>query len=140
MDPRRVLLPVDGSEHATKAVDTAIDIAKRHKSELILLHCRKALPLYLGEPYFQAVHDRVMSHTEDMLTPYRQRLTDSGVAFSERIMEGAPAEAICRVATLEKCDLIVMGSRGMTDLTGLLLGSVTHRVLHSTPCPVMVIP
>lgn len=140
MNPRRILLPVDGSEHSARAVDTAIEMAGLLSGDVILLHCRRSLPLYLGEPYFQAVHDQVMNYTDELTVPYRSQLNESGVTFSERILEGRPAEAICRIADLEKCDLIVMGSRGRTQFQGLLLGSVTHRVLHATPCLVMVVP
>jgi len=140
MNPRRILLPVDGSEHATNAVGTAIEMAELLSADIILLHCRKSLPLYIGEPYFQAIHDQVVSHTDEMMAPYRRQLEDSGVTYTERILEGRPAEVICRAAEVEKCDLIVMGSRGRSDLKGLLLGSVTHRVLSAAPCPVLVVP
>ena len=140
MESRRFLLPVDGSEHAAKALETATQMAGRLSGEILLLHCRKPLPLYLGEPYFQEVHDQVMSHTEALMAPYREQLEASGVPFTECILEGRPAEVICRTARLEKCQLIIMGSRGRTDLQGLLLGSVTHRVLHAAPCPVLVVP
>ena len=64
---------------------------------------------------------------------------DAGVTFIDRILEGPAAEAICEVAKIEKIDLIVMGCRGRNDLEGLLLGSCTHRVLKTAPCPVLVI-
>jgi nucleotide-binding universal stress UspA family protein len=140
MESRRILLPVDGSDHATKAVDTAIEMAGLLSAMIVLLHCRKALPLYLGEPYFQAAHNQVTTNTEALMVPYRRQLEAGGVAFTERVLEGRPAEVICRAAMLEKCHMIIMGSRGRTDLQGLLLGSVTHRVLHSASCPVLVVP
>jgi nucleotide-binding universal stress UspA family protein len=64
---------------------------------------------------------------------------DAGVTFIDRILEGPAAQAICRLADIEKIDLIVMGCRGRNDLEGLLLGSCTHRVLKTAPCPVLVI-
>ena len=140
MNPRRILLPVDGSDHSAKAVDTAIEMAELLSGDVILLHCRKSFPQYLGEPYFQAVHDQAMSYADALMVPYRSQLKDAGVAFAERILEGRPAEVICRAAALEHCDMIVMGSRGRTQLQGLLLGSVTYRVLHSAPCPVLIVP
>lgn len=53
-------------------------------------------------------------------------------------MEGHADDVIVEVAKIEKCDLIVMGLRGRTDLEGLLLGSNTHRVIETAPCPVLV--
>ncbi len=140
MESRRILLPVDGSDHATKAVDTAVEMAGLMSAVVVLVHCRKALPLYLGEPYLQAAYNQVTSNTEALMIPYRQQLEAGGVRFTERVLEGRPAEGICRAATIEKCNMIIMGSRGRTHLQGLLLGSVTHRVLHSAPCPVLVVP
>ncbi|MCP4755050.1 MAG: universal stress protein [Proteobacteria bacterium] len=58
--------------------------------------------------------------------------------FSERILEEPAGSVIPNVAEIEKSSMIVMGSRGLTDLEGLFLGSVTHRVLHLAPCPVLV--
>ena len=59
-----------------------------------------------------------------------RHLHDAGSEFSTDIVEGPAAEAILRVAQLDGCDLIVMGSRGLGMMQGLLLGSVSNRVLH----------
>ena len=57
----------------------------------------------------------------------------------DRIFEGPAGHAICEAAEIEKVDMIVMGTRGGNDLEGLLLGSCTHRVLKTAPCPVLVV-
>ena len=139
MDIRSILVPVDGSEHSMRAAVYAADLSAVLGSELTLMYCHKPFPMFLGEPYFQAAHDRIVKKAGDLLEPYRERLKEMGVRFQERILEGPPAEAICRVAEARKTDLVVMGSRGCTDFQGLLLGSITHRVLHMAPCPVLVI-
>jgi len=80
-----------------------------------------------------------MKKSNDLLNPYRKVVQEAGVAFIDRILEGPAAQAICEVAGIEKVDMIVMGCRGRNDLEGLLLGSCTHRVLKTAPCPVLVI-
>ncbi|MBI5017715.1 MAG: universal stress protein, partial [Deltaproteobacteria bacterium] len=60
-------------------------------------------------------------------------------AAQTRVLTGDPATELCRVAADEGFDLIVMGSRGMSELAGLLLGSVSERVLHLAACPVAMV-
>jgi len=139
MQIKKVLLPVDGSDCSVKATEYTLDFMKSKGGDIILLYSHKPFPSFLGEPYFQEVHDRIMKDAREMMTPFIRMFTNAGIAVEERLLEGAPGENICRVAEIEKCDLIIMGSRGFTDIKGLFLGSVTHRVLHGAPCPVLVI-
>jgi len=139
MDTEKILLPVDGSDYSVKAAGYALDFVKSRGGDIVLMYSHKAFPSFLGEPYFQEVHDKIAKNARTMLSPFRRLFDDAGIPVDERILEGAPGETICRVAELEKCDLIIMGSRGLTDLKGLFLGSVTHRVLHGASCPVLVI-
>ncbi len=74
-----------------------------------------------------------------MIEPHRAKLRESGVAFEDLTIGGNTAEVIAETVTGEGCDLVVMGSRGRSDLEGLLLGSVTHKVLHISPRPVLVV-
>ena len=139
MEIAKILLPVDGSDCSVKAAEYALTFMKPRESEVILLYSHKPFPIFLGEPYFQAVHDKIMNHAREMLAPFISMFTDDDRTADVRILEGPPGDTICRVAAIEKCDLIIMGSRGLTDLKGLFLGSVTHRVLHGAPCPVLVV-
>jgi nucleotide-binding universal stress UspA family protein len=134
----RILLPVDGSDHSMHAAQYAIDLAKIMQAEIVLLHSHKPFPVVLGEPYFQNAVNKIMKQSNALLEPYRKVLKKKEVCFTDRIMEGHANDVIVDVAKIEKCDLIVMGSRGRTDLEGLLLGSNTHRVLKTAPCPVLV--
>ena len=139
MQINKIMVPVDGSEHATKAAGYATDMARLMDSEILLIHCHKPFPAILGEPYFQRAIDKILKKSSELLDPYKKIVRDAGVTFIDRILEGPAAEAICEVAKIEKIDLIVMGCRGRNDLEGLLLGSCTHRVLKTAPCPVLVI-
>ena len=139
MELKKILVPVDGSVYSMRAAGYAAELAKDMNSEILLIHCHKSFPVVLGEPYFQKVVNKIMKKSNSLLEPYRKMLQDSGVAFAERILEGSAADAICEVAKIEKMDMIVMGSRGRSDLEGLLLGSCTHRVLSTAECPVLVV-
>ena len=139
MSDVKILVPVDGSEQSMRANDYAIKMAGLMSAEIILLYCHKPFPSVLGEPYLQKAITQRLENSRKRLAPFEARLKTEGVAYAERILEGPPGSRICETAQLEDCELIVMGSRGRTDLQGLLLGSTAHRVLHCAPCPVMVV-
>lgn len=136
---KTILVPVDGSEHAERATVYAADLAKTMGSEILLMHCHPRFPSVLGEPYYQKVVTKTLEGANELLEPFRRIIQEAGVSFSERILERPAGDAILEVAKTEGCDMVVMGSRGRTDLEGLLLGSVTHRVLEAAPCPVLVV-
>jgi nucleotide-binding universal stress UspA family protein len=69
----------------------------------------------------------------------KEELEDAGVDVETEVLQGPPAEAILRVSEGRQADLIVMGTRGRGDLTSLLVGSVSHRVLAHSGVPVMVV-
>ncbi len=139
MSEVKILVPVDGSPHAMRANDYAIKMAGLLSAEIILLHCHKPFPSVLGEPYLQKAITQRLENSQKRLEPFEARLKAEGTAFSVRILEGPPGSRICETARIEGCEMIIMGSRGRTDLQGLLLGSTAHRVLHCAPCPVMVV-
>ena len=68
----------------------------------------------------------------------RKRLGNVSIDVHEELLEGPEAEAILAVAETRQADLIIMGTRGLSSLQGLLLGSVAHKVIHHASCPVMV--
>lgn len=134
-----ILLPVDGSAHADQAADCAIDLARLSEGRILLLYCHRSFPKVIGEPYLQTVITRILEDAQKRLAPYCDRLRQARIQFEDRIMEGPAGKVIVQIAAIEKCDFIVMGTRGRGDLQGLLLGSVAHRVLQTAPCPVMVV-
>jgi nucleotide-binding universal stress UspA family protein len=80
-----------------------------------------------------------MSKGREILAEATLHLHRSEIDFSTDTVEGPAAEAILRVAKLEGCDLIIMGSRGLGMVQGLLLGSVSYRVLHHATIPVLIV-
>ena len=135
----KFLVPVDGSDYSMRAAKYASEMATLMDGEIVLMHCHKSFPVVLGEPYFQNAIDKIMEKSNELIEPYRKLFQETGTSFTDRILEGPAANAICEVAGIEKIDMIVIGSRGRNKLEGLLLGSCTQRVLSTAPCPVMVI-
>lgn len=136
---KTIVNPVDGSAHSENATRTAIELARRFGSKIILLHCHSRYPALLAEPYFQQAVNRIITVSEELVTPFVELLEKSGVPHDIRILEGPAGNCIAEVARIEKADLIVMGSRGVSDFEGLILGSVAHQVLHKSACPVFIV-
>ena len=135
----KILNPVDGSDHSRNATRHAITLARQFNSKIILLHCHNRFPVILSEPYFQQAINEIMKASETLVQPYEQMLEESGVNYEVRILEGLPGSTIADVVRIEKIDLVVMGSRGVSDFEGLFLGSVAHQVLHKSDCPVFIV-
>ncbi|BDQ38008.1 universal stress protein [Pseudodesulfovibrio nedwellii] len=134
----RILLPVDGSRLSDAAADMAIDLAGDNAS-IVLLHVRRAVPVGLGQPNANDLLEHLTKGAEEVMTHYRAILSNANADSLELIVGGDVAEVIANVADVEKCDLIVIGSKGKSDLEGLFLGSVTHKVLQTTNRPVLVV-
>jgi len=139
MNIKRILNPVDGSEHSMHATQYAVGLSKLMDAELVLLHCHARFPIVLAEPYYQEAINEINKDSETLVKPFIDILETSEVSYQVRILEGMPGNQIPEVARIEKIDLIVMGSRGVTDFAGLFLGSVAHQVLHKSKCPVFIV-
>ncbi|MEF2146588.1 MAG: universal stress protein [Desulfovibrionaceae bacterium] len=139
MQIKTILLPLDGSPSSDRALDYAVGFCELVGARAVLLHSHRALPATLGKPNFDEAMERMQQDSADVLRPYQDTLDLAGVGYTTRIVSGATAEVIFDVAKSEGCDLIIMGSKGKGNLEGMLVGSVTHKVLHIAPCPVLVI-
>ncbi len=139
MTQKKIVAAVDGSRHSDKVIKTAIDYARLLEAKVILVHCHKKFPTILGEPHRNNMVVATLRNAEKLIAPFVQRLHEEQIEVEERLMEEPAGAVITDIAGIEKCDLIVVGSRGLTNLEGLFLGSVTNRVLHTTPCSVLVV-
>lgn len=135
---KTILNPVDGSDHSMNSTECALELARAFQAKIVLLHCHAKFPSFVAEPNFQNAVSRIIEASEILVEPYKKKMEQSGVEFDIRLLEGSPGSRIPEVARIEKIDLIVMGSRGVSDFAGLLLGSVAHQVLHKAHCPVFI--
>ena len=136
----KILLAVDGSEHAQHAAKTAGDLARAVKAkDLRIVVAYEPVPSYLGEPNLgQAIAART-KEAEEILQKAQNVIGSVPAEINTEIIEGSIAEAILEVATTHKSDVIVMGSRGLGRLVGALLGSNSQKVVSHAPCPVLIV-
>lgn len=136
----KILLSVDGSEHALNAARTAADLARAMKaSEIRIVAAYDFIPPYLGEPNMQYAIDARMEEAKAVMQKAVDAVGDTSSEIHTEIIEGPAAEAIINVAATRKSDVIVMGSRGLGTLAGLLLGSISQKVVAHAPCPVLIV-
>jgi nucleotide-binding universal stress UspA family protein len=143
---RRILVPVDFSDPSLQAVDYAVELSRRPKSEIILLHVVE--PVYypmVGEMYgigFDPgnVYDELQRAAHAELARLAARLRARRVAVRTRLCLGTAHQFIVESARKLKADLIVMSTHGRSGLSHVLIGSVAERVVRSAPCPVLTVP
>jgi nucleotide-binding universal stress UspA family protein len=134
-----ILVAYDGSDHSQKALNLAVKIAQCSEGKLKVLFAFDHVPTIFGDDETEHFIERAMSRGRDVLSTATTHLDEVGIEFTTDIVEGPAAEAILRTAQAEGCDLIVMGSRGLGMMQGLLLGSVSYRVLHHAQIPVLIV-
>lgn len=138
----KVLLPVDGSEHATTAVADFMQRRDWFRDDLELHLLNVQYPLDGNVSLFINQADIKQYHQEEgmkNLQNTRDFLDRAGIAYQYHITVGDPAEMIVRFAAEKGYDLIVMGPRGKGGMKGLLLGSVTSKVMQLSSIPVLLI-
>lgn len=138
----KLLIAVDGSEQSAHAVQAAAHLRKETSGvQALLLNVRERTGYYGDLPPFdqEAIDRRLDERQATLLEAALTQAKQAGLdVVSTRSAVGSAVEEIVRVATDEGVDFIVMGTRGMTRLGGLLLGSVAQRVLHLAPMPVLL--
>jgi len=139
----KLLIAADGSDHAGRAMHAAARLRQELPGlSAVLLNVRAPTPLYgdLPPPYPDQIERRLEAEQAALLEAALTHARLAGLdAVSTRSAVGDPAEEIVRVAGQEQADFIVMGTRGLGRLGGLLIGSVAQRVLHLARVPVIVV-
>ena len=139
---QRILVPLDFSRHADSVLEWAAHLAEEHGSRLLLLHAYH-LPVefqqlegaYLPQDFWASVK----TEAEQNLRRYAEPLRAKGLAIDVIVREGYPATVIEQEAVDQRADLIVIGTRGLSGLKHLLLGSIAERVVQKSPCPVLTV-
>jgi len=137
-----LLMPVDGSEASGRALDGLISRFGLYKEtvEIHLLNVQRALSSRAAAHISgDAVPDYHREQGLAEMAQARARLDAAKIPYQHHIAVGEPAEVITRYAKENGCDQIVMGTRGMSSVSNLLLGSVATQVIHLSPVPVLLV-
>jgi nucleotide-binding universal stress UspA family protein len=133
----KILLAVDMSDHARKAVPAAAELAKAGGGAVDVLHVRE---LYYPVP--PTVVGDSPEEAQQLVDSVVEELKKTGVTADGAVRTstgGSPTSVILEQAREVGAGMIVLGSRGLSDLGGLLLGSVAHKVIQLSTCPVLVV-
>ncbi len=140
----KILVPVDGSEPANRAVEHLISKLAWYRDgvEVHLLNVQHPIP-YGNRVSSVVGHDKIAQYHHDegmaVLKGAMQKLDAAKVKYHYHIGVGDEAEIICKYAGEKGCDQIFMGTRGRGSVAGLLLGSVACKVIHLSPVPVLLV-
>jgi len=149
-----ILVAVDGSEHSKKALNHALELAKKFDGKITLVHVfSSVVPLAtavetpptstLTPPASTALAQEIVEETKRrgkrILDEAERVVEEHGILVEKVLREGDAVKEIVAVAQEGKFDLIVIGHRGISKLKELFLGSVSEGVSHKAPCPVLIV-
>lgn len=142
---RRILHPTDFSSASGLAFEKAVELARRNKAELLLLHVMVPVVPYVGaEDYagpglYKDLQSRAKREAQAALLPLVKRAQKHRVKAQSVLLTGVPHEQIVRAAKNRRADLIVIGTHGRTGISKFFMGSVAGRVIAMAHCPVLTV-
>lgn len=141
---RRILVAIDGSEHAQRALREAIDLAVLGNAKLTVVSVyQRPSTLLVGGPVAPSIDmgalEEAMRREHEQLLERALEQVPQDVSVVKVLAEGSAAPAILAQARKDDSDLIVIGSRGRGEIASMLLGSVSHQVLQQSGVPVLVV-
>ena len=140
---RKILVPIDGSENALRALRHVIASQGDYREPAAVVLVNVQQPIVSGGVRMfvdrQQLDDLYAEQGEAALAPARDIAAAAGVPAEHHTMVGDAAEAITKMARDTGCGMVVMGTRGLGAVTGMLLGSVATKVIHLSDVPVMLV-
>lgn len=141
----KILVPIDGSEYAFKALDYAITFAKKFSSEIYIVHIVQTVAAIaygtdITVPSFMVdLKNHLEENGKRILSTAEVKTKKAGVKAVTMLLYGSPAEEIVNFAEEKGVGLIVVGDRGLGSVARFFLGSVSNKVSRHAPCPVLIV-
>lgn len=139
----KILLPYDGSKHSRNAAKHALDLAKLSNAHVTIVYCYEewdSAVTEIPENLIAEIRENRKRDAEEILKGAEGVFENQGIPYSTETINGEPGMVLTNLSKAKTYDLIIMGSHGHSDIAGLFLGSVTHKVLNTIHCPVLVVP
>jgi len=136
---KRILLPLDGSDMAEKAVPYAVTQAERFRAQLILMRAVEPIPHTRSLPALEDAGQMRMEWARDYLESVATRIRERGIQVKIVVTEESPHVAIIQYAETNQVDLIALCSRGHSGRSRWLMGSVADRIVRGAQIPVLLV-
>jgi len=142
MKTNNILLPFDGSEYSVNAANYALGLAKLTGAHVNIVHCDewKLEFAEVPESLVEQIRINRKKEAQILLKKAEGIFENQDIKYTLETISGPPGELLTERAKSGEYDLIIMGSHGHSGITGLFLGSVTHKVLNKIYCPVLIVP
>ena len=139
-----ILVGIDGSPFAEKALKYAVNLAKTYHAKLIAIHVvvrrfYAVAPSEAGVLATTIYVKEVEAEGKEIIRKAESYVKAEGIPCECKLLQGVPAEEILKAAQSEHVDLIVLGSRGLTEVRAFLLGSVSDKVSHHSKCATLIV-
>src|SRR4249919_38347 len=137
---KAIVLAIDGSDTAKRGIPIALELAKEGKGKIVIAHVEERMATK-GRAPLEADEDEIQAELRAMIKDFAAEGIEASLEMGDVMAGGAgTAHAIADIAERSKADLIVTGTRGHSPVAGLLVGSVTQRLLHIAKQPILVVP
>ena len=135
----KILVPLDGSEQSIWALGKAVQIAKKIGGEITLIHVYSVSRLAITPMQVYKYVQAMRKYGQSVLEDGKRKAAVEGVQAQTLLVDGHTVKEILKTASEGNFNLIVIGARGMSNITELLMGSVSDGVVKHAPCPVLVV-
>ena len=150
---KKILVALDGSEHANHALNFALDLAEKYSAKIVLLSVIQPVIVPLSHYQTTGMHTPIPpvamdTYSKELKASHKKVLSEAlkkakeiklALNVSTKLVEGRPSDKIIETTKEGNFDIIVMGSRGLGDIRKSFLGSVSDRVADEAACPVLIV-
>ncbi len=137
----KILVPVDGSENSYRALDAALFLSEKLGSNITVLHVMEQVPIthIESQKLLSELLENYKKENQDILSKCLEIAKQKGITINTILLQGNPASIILDFSKKEKYDIVIMGSRGLGKFKELILGSVSSKIVHHSPCGILLI-